>query len=582
MKFLLAVSVNHQELKEKIVNHFADIGEQFKIVDHYIRLFPEAEMVEHVTGVYDQFATFLRLSVEWCRENALGKYADTVTIRTLKYSSLVKFFKNVALPYEARIKPTIDELNKCMTRVKERVDVHNTHAIAGIQYTLNALIDGLVGEKKLQVDAYATIGPLLQGFASDQRRLLDMADEQAKVRAIGNNIQSHPKASSAMLLADFQDLTTVSDQVKQCAIQSMHLEARYSYLALNLLDMVEVKTWLESDDSTLLWVNGFAYPQAGKWTTEFSIDVMLAVEQRSSIALFYFADVAADEILGSASNYLTSPKAIIHSFIVQLLRRLGDSAPLHSDWTTPKRWEEVCNTTEAAWKFLVFLLHSLSPSHTIVYFVLDSVDVLFNTSKQKHGLSSLLSRLSTLVTSSSSKGGTEECELPVTKVLCTAVGGREYTILFPVEATTSPISHFIAHVPHTFGHHKTLPSPRHLRKPRTRRLVRLPDSDDEFGFKPADSFEFSDEDELDLGSDEKETDLSEKEVRIKKERDTENSNTRGKGSQRSGLGLEKVGGLDSDSSEELEFSDKDSSNIIQREHVADELQFSSEEDDLST
>ena len=74
MKFLLAVSVNHQELREKIVYHLAEIGEHFKIIDSYVRLFPEADMVEHVCGVYDNFNQFLQLSIDWCKENALGKH----------------------------------------------------------------------------------------------------------------------------------------------------------------------------------------------------------------------------------------------------------------------------------------------------------------------------------------------------------------------------------------------------------------------------------------------------------------------------------------------------------------------------
>ena len=73
MKFLLAVSVNHQELKEKILYHLVEIGEQFKIVESYVKLFPEADMVEQVCGVYDNFTGFLQLSIDWCNENALGK-----------------------------------------------------------------------------------------------------------------------------------------------------------------------------------------------------------------------------------------------------------------------------------------------------------------------------------------------------------------------------------------------------------------------------------------------------------------------------------------------------------------------------
>ena len=73
MKFLLAISVNHQELKENIVEHLADIGEQFKIIDGYVRLFPEADMVEQVGAVYDNFIKFLQVSIDWCRENVFGK-----------------------------------------------------------------------------------------------------------------------------------------------------------------------------------------------------------------------------------------------------------------------------------------------------------------------------------------------------------------------------------------------------------------------------------------------------------------------------------------------------------------------------
>ena len=73
MKFLLAVSLNHQELKGKIVLHLAEIGEQFKIMDSYVKLFPEADMVEHLCAVYDNFTQFLHLSIDWCKENALGK-----------------------------------------------------------------------------------------------------------------------------------------------------------------------------------------------------------------------------------------------------------------------------------------------------------------------------------------------------------------------------------------------------------------------------------------------------------------------------------------------------------------------------
>ena len=493
----------------------------------------------------------------------------------------MKFFKNVALPYEARIKPTIDELNKFMRRIKERVDVHNTHRIASMQYSLSALIDILDERNKLQVDAHAIIGPFLKGITSDQKRLLDMAVERTKDTPAADT-KLHPKAASAMLISQFQDLSAVPNQLRQFAIQSMQLEVRTSYIGLNLLERPEVKAWLESDNSSLLWIDGFAYPRASKWTTEFSVDVLLAAEQRRSTTLFYFGDAATNNSSEPTVSYLPSPKAMIHSFIIQLLRRHENLVALRSEWMTPERWAQVRSNTKAAWNFLLSLLQSLSPSRTIVYFLLDSIDALFIAKSASHGLSSFLTHLSTLVKSSYSKDSVGDSDYPAIKVLLTSVTGKAYSILFPPDAQTDAASHFIAHVPHTFGHQNVPFPPRHLRKLKHKRLVRLPDSDDEFGYKAADSFEISDDEAEDLvfSSDEEDSTVDDqKTTREEGQRNVEieMQGTRGQKSvpQSKGKSRRRV----SDSSDELQFSENESPGVGYRKHLKDDLEFSSSEEE---
>ncbi len=73
MKFLLVVSVNHQELKAKITYYMGEIGAQFQIMECFAQLYPSETMVSNVSGAYTEFLVLLRKSIEWCKEAVLGK-----------------------------------------------------------------------------------------------------------------------------------------------------------------------------------------------------------------------------------------------------------------------------------------------------------------------------------------------------------------------------------------------------------------------------------------------------------------------------------------------------------------------------
>ena len=493
---------------------------------------------------------------------------------------LVKFFKNVALPYEARIKPTIDKLNNYTRRVKERVDVHNTLRLAILQNDISTLIGTLDDSRRLQVDSHDIITQLLQGIASDKMKEIDQplrpapSDSYARIKDNVSRTISNLEEGSNAPLTTLPNLQLTFDYLKDCAIQSVELEADHSYLALDLPNKPEVNAWMKSKNSALLWIDGFAISRAGKWTTEFSVDVLLGAERQNSTVLFYFGDIATNNITEASSSYLASPKAIIHSFIVQLLRQHASLAENETDWLTPERWSQARSSTRMAWTLLHYLLQSMSAEARIVYVIVDSIDALTSVNDHFSDLQHFIKRLSALVTSSPSGSNTEPNASLAIKVLLTSVSGSMHLLLFPPTADSYLPCHFIVHIPQTFGQHNAATALSRRRKPSVKRLVRLPDSDDEFGLKPADSFGFSDEEDL--------TFSSEEEMNIGRgvcEREKEarrDSCMKDRMAQHSPHKVDRMSARsESGSSEELDFSENETDNVLENKQDTDDIQFSS-------
>ena len=488
----------------------------------------------------------------------------------------------MALPYQARIKPIIDELNKYVRRIKDRVDVNNTYRLAVMQNDISALITSLDNTKRLQVNSHAIIAQLLRGIAQDQAKETDILAMQgsgdSKFESKKRLIYPAPTALAASVQT-FPDHQLPFEHLKECAVQSLQLEADYSYHAIDLQNKPEVKTWLESPESSLLWIDGFAHSRASKWTTEFSVDVMLKAEEQGSIVLFYFGDIATDKFKEPSPEYFALTKAVINSFIAQLLRQHPSLVQAQNDWLTPQRWARTRDSTGGAWDVLQHLLQSLPNEPGIIYIILDSIDAMSAVSNSPNNLVALLQRMSALTTSSPAQESNLSSPLLAFKILITSVSGTEHTVLFPPCASNRHLSHSIVRVPQTFGQHNVPRIPIHQRKHCLKRLVRLPDSDEEFGFKPADSFEFSDEEgseTLAFSSDDEAhnsapTNDSKRGMQsgVSLTAGQEPSNTQDRLNVRS----------TTMSSEELEFSDEETAGATRHEPSADDMQFSSSDDE---
>lgn len=86
--------------------------------------------------------------------------------------------------------------------------------------------------------------------------------------------------------------------------------------AINLRQRSEVMTWVETNQSELLWIEGFMDTEKSDWTTNFSLEVEGAAKAYSNITVLTFF---CSEETGSTS--FSGPEVVLQSLLFQLIDR---------------------------------------------------------------------------------------------------------------------------------------------------------------------------------------------------------------------------------------------------------------------
>lgn len=278
----------------------------------------------------------------------------------------------------------------------------------------------------------------------------------------------------------FPELLPATSHLEHTWVACKRLEAHHSYDALNLSVRAEIKAWTRSENSILLWIDGFQESCRAKWTTEFSVDVLLAAKEAGATVVYYFGDLATEDFEKSLA-YLSSPRAVLHSFIIQLIQQHREIVERSPEWFTRTLFESARRSMRTAWAILSKLINDLPSSNTPLYMIVDSVDTTAELSHNSREFGSLLRKISRLVSAQTPR--------PI-KVLLSTVTNNAVN----QHIQTAP-TRIILRIPQTFGKSNTVQVPPHLQRRAPKRMVRLPDSDEVFGMKPADSFSFSDEED---------------------------------------------------------------------------------------
>ena len=177
------------------------------------------------------------------------------------------------------------------------------------------------------------------------------------------------------------------NKLDNCVERDMHGILEHDCLgsiaATNLHQREEVRAWIGSMQSELLWIDGFAEIEKLDWTTSFCLEVEEAAKPIKTITvLSYYCSGQANTILSSR------PETILHSFIFQLIsrhRQMFTWIACREFCLTRVRFQEAMGSTTKLWDLFYDCLRIARPQ--CLYVTLDNIDVLWSkTCKGSEGV----------------------------------------------------------------------------------------------------------------------------------------------------------------------------------------------------
>ncbi|KAH7379760.1 hypothetical protein BKA64DRAFT_686284 [Cadophora sp. MPI-SDFR-AT-0126] len=479
MKFLLVVSVSHQELKAQITYHMGEIGAKFQIMECFVQLYPSDAMVSNVCGAYTEFLAFLRKSIEWCKE-----------------AVLVKFFKTVFSSYETRIKPTIDNLNDYIEKIRTSAEVNRSIGIYNIQagnLMLQNLMAAFGQNMQLQVQESAEFRNFMRQYITTEQSRRTSIDNKLRSRKLIDKAVFQDSATLRKSL--FPELLDVEESFKKDASRSRRMPKSTSYIDLGILDKPEITVWLKLEESSLLWIDGFATPSTLKWTTELAVDITLAGDREGYTVLFYFCDISSPCQGNDEGLRLGSQFSMLHSFIIQIIQQHPSIVARKHEYFNVEAFQAAKVNLKNTLTIFREALKALS-EHTTVCIIIDSLDNIRGAKERSPRLQFILEKLSEIVVTPRDI---------VVKIIITSVTSNIHELIIP-DVDNPPPHHHLLRIPRSLENAHTIRQPSHLSRRIPRQLVRIPDETLEFGMMPEDGFELSD------GDDEDESDMSQDDV----------------------------------------------------------------------
>ena len=156
-----------------------------------------------------------------------------------------------------------------------------------------------------------------------------------------------------------------------------------SIVSINLHQREEVRAWIGSTQSELLWIDGFAETGKSDWTTKFCLEVEDAAKPVETITvLSYNCSEQANSSLSSR------PHTILHSFIFQLIgrhRRMFTWEACRNFGLTRFRFQGAIESSTKLWALFHDCLRIAKPP--CLYVTLDNIDALWSkTCKGSEGI----------------------------------------------------------------------------------------------------------------------------------------------------------------------------------------------------
>ncbi len=181
-----------------------------------------------------------------------------------------------------------------MEKIRTSAEVNRSIGIYNLQagnLILQSLMATFSHDMRLQVQENTDFRNFMRQYVvAEESRRKPIEDKLRSRKRIDRLVFQD---SATLRKSIFPELLNVEEHFENDANSSRRMPKGTSYIDLGILNKPEVPLWVESEESSLLWIDGFATPASLKWTTELAVDITLAGDREGYTMLFYYCDLSS-------------------------------------------------------------------------------------------------------------------------------------------------------------------------------------------------------------------------------------------------------------------------------------------------
>ncbi|RDW67382.1 uncharacterized protein DSM5745_09248 [Aspergillus mulundensis] len=387
IKIILTAQINYQELKEKVTVYLEQIATRFELIDHLTAYIPTKNLVARVGQAYSLFTKFLSKAVKHYTRSRMKTY-----------------LKALSSPWE-RFQELVDAIGQTFVDIK---DIAQFHGLLAGQVNLEVSQRTLAlmerqGEKSdtntaLLEDVLSQLHAISIQFTKEEdiretaslvRQHVDQVQDdptlsRSKVEPTEDKTDEHQSTMLDQLGGIFADLKNYNEETqrRKIAIEEAPGMQNHRSTQRNLLRSEKVLSWIESDVSQLLWVEGNNVLRRSDFNACFAIPLLVMGEGsfESTLVLRHFC---------GDSGMARRPSTLVQALLYQVIERNPSILQKRKHAFT----SESAPTTQNLWKLLVECLEIVSAQCTFI--IIDSFDHL--DAEDAHEEGAMLAQLNDLV-----------------------------------------------------------------------------------------------------------------------------------------------------------------------------------------
>ncbi|GKZ38850.1 hypothetical protein AbraIFM66950_011373, partial [Aspergillus brasiliensis] len=369
IKIILTVQINYQELKEKMTQYLDQISTRFELIDHLTAYIPTKRLVDHLARAYQSFTKFLSKAVKYYTQSRVKTY-----------------LKAVLKPWD-RFQKLVDDIGQTFVVIERIAQLHGLLAVhANLEVGQEAL--ALIKSQCRKVDAnnvmLENVLSQLHAISVQFTKEKDIRETASLVREHVDQRQDDPRRSQCTTSVSISDSTdnfqpNLLDQLgglfahlktyneetlrEKHAIEETSEMRSHRSTQRNLLRSEKVLSWIETDVSQILWVEGNNVLQRSVFNASFAIPLLVMGEgsYESTLVLRHFCGD-----IGMARK----PSTLVQALLYQVIERNPDLLRKRKDIFT----QEKALNTQAFWGLLLECLDDVKPDCTFI--IIDSFDNL--------------------------------------------------------------------------------------------------------------------------------------------------------------------------------------------------------------